>query len=66
MKTTKVVEIEICDSCGREVTYPQTCTGCGKEICNSCTGNFLIRVIESTKYKYTPTRADSLWRTGKL
>jgi len=43
MKTTKTIEIEICEKCGNE-TRPDKCVHCGAECCNRCADSVHIAV----------------------
>lgn len=43
MKTTKIVEIELCDSCCEEQGWLDKCAKCGKEICSECTEYIHVR-----------------------
>ena len=47
MKTTKTVEIQICDLCGSE-SMPWICCRCGKEACDRCRDMIHVRVERST------------------
>ena len=51
MKTTKVIEIELCDVCNNEINWHIVCVGCEKQVCSDCSGHITVRVIESTEYK---------------
>lgn len=50
MKRTKTIEVEICDQCGDEQTYPhlEECIQCGKEVCSRCCHVFTVEVRETT------------------
>jgi hypothetical protein len=53
VKTTKVVDIEICETCGNE-TRPYKCNRCGKECCNRCSDTVRISVDLSHPVPQTP------------
>lgn len=48
MKTTKTVDIELCDRCGQERSWLAKCANCGKEICSACTEHIHVRVQRAT------------------
>lgn len=50
MKSTKTVEIEICDLCHEEKSHwPQLCSSCGKDLCDQCTERFSVEVAHHGK-----------------
>lgn len=56
MKTTKVINIWVCDNCGQETRYqPSKCLECSKELCSGCVGTFSVEVMS-----HTPDKVGSL------
>jgi hypothetical protein len=59
MKSTKIVEIEVCDVCGHEKSYSkQACGKCGKDCCEICAEVFHIEV-RRTKGEFGKFRGGS-------
>ena len=48
MKTTKTIEVNVCDVCHEEQHWLARCVKCLKEICGECTEHFTVQVTRST------------------
>lgn len=61
MKTTKIVEIEICDLCGLERYSLRPCASCGIELCSACTVRFKIDItrVESHPQSHNNLRSET-------
>jgi len=60
MKTTKTVEITICDICGKEKMHQElSCSRCGKDICDYCVESFRIEMYHRSKVKTSQFGMDS-------
>jgi len=57
LKTTKTIEITICDVCGNEKRHQDwPCSRCGRDICDGCEEHFYIDMRHTSK--------DRTYRTG--
>lgn len=71
MKTQVTIESHLCDRCAVEERYPDTCTRCGAEFCESCSREFMHRyhvepcVSSSTDPRYCLDCSTDLRRSGK-
>lgn len=71
MRTTKVVNITVCDLCGREQNWPdRKCSSCGREICERCQYSLRVTVEGSMPYPTggfsTEDQPDGLGHTSVL
>lgn len=50
MKSTKTVEIDICDICGEEKScYANKCSKCNKDVCDKCMESFNVTIQHVSK-----------------
>lgn len=54
MRTTKTIEIDICDRCGKEGS-PRKCNLCKREICDGC-----FEMVHAEVERYTPLQTGLL------
>lgn len=56
MKTTKTIEITICDVCGNEKRHQDwPCSRCHKDMCDGCEEHFSVDIQRVGKEKYAPS-----------
>jgi len=60
MKTTKTIEIEICDHCGQE-SRPRKCDLCKREVCDRCAD-----MIHAMVERYSPSISGGAWCSNFL
>jgi hypothetical protein len=71
MKTTKVIEITLCDVCGQEKRHQDwPCARCKRDICDACEESFRIEMSHSSRerrrYGMTSSRGTSHINLGAV
>jgi hypothetical protein len=56
MKTTKIVEITLCDVCGNEKRHQDwPCSRCKRDICDGCEESFYVEMRHNSKERQYPS-----------